>query len=138
MTLLAATQCHVPPPGRPPIASRTSRALVGGVLVALAGPALHASSIGSGEPPARPLVSAAQEGTHAAQAPRSCFCGHVSGVRLVQAAAGVAQSYEFTVRMRDGSTRMSSSPTVDGWQVGDAVILIGGEPRVGSSPAAAI
>lgn len=54
-------------------------------------------------------------------------CGVVEGIRHVAAAQGLAASYEFSVRLPDGSLRHSSDPRPGQWQVGDRMQLLGGE-----------
>jgi hypothetical protein len=57
---------------------------------------------------------------------RSCdACGQVQTIRRTDPASGLPV-YEFTVRMRDGSTRDSSQATRGRWIEGDRVIVIGG------------
>ena len=57
---------------------------------------------------------------------RTCAsCGIVQRIRRIDPATGLA-SYEFTVRMRDGSTRDSTGATRGQWLEGDRVMLIGG------------
>lgn len=58
------------------------------------------------------------------------LCGVVEHIRMVDHGVHAAASYEFTVRMRDGSMRMSPSASLDGWRSGDRIMLIGGAPRV--------
>lgn len=57
---------------------------------------------------------------------RSCStCGFMHAIRRTDPATG-QPSYEFSVRMRDGSTRESNGATVGRWIEGDRVMLIGG------------
>lgn len=57
---------------------------------------------------------------------RSCeACGLIETIRRTDLATGLS-SYEFTVRMRDGSTRASSQATRGRWSEGDRVVVIGG------------
>ena len=74
----------------------------------------------------------ADDGQGAAQArvrPRCEGCGIVEAIRHFAPAAGVPAGYEFTVRMRDGSTRVSSDADAARWRIGDAILLIGGARR---------
>ena len=41
------------------------------------------------------------------------------------------ESYEFTVRLRDGSIRVSSDASRAKWRAGDNIMLIGGTNPVG-------
>ena len=57
---------------------------------------------------------------------RGCeSCGVVQTIRRTDGAGGLA-SYEFSVRMRDGSMRNSTELTRGRWREGDHVLLIGG------------
>lgn len=57
---------------------------------------------------------------------RTCdSCGYVQAIRRTGADTGPT-AYEFTVRMRDGSTRDSTAASRGSWAEGDRVILIGG------------
>jgi hypothetical protein len=60
---------------------------------------------------------------------RCAGCGVVENIRRIEATALVPVSYEFTVRLRDGSSRTSSNATATSWRVGDGIMLRGGEPR---------
>jgi hypothetical protein len=42
------------------------------------------------------------------------------------AVGALPATYEFTVRLRDGSTRLSSDASQSNWRAGDAIMLIGG------------
>ena len=54
-------------------------------------------------------------------------CGVVAGIRPLAAAAGAPASFEFTVRLRDGTLRTSTTSVQGSWRVGDGIILIGGD-----------
>lgn len=63
-----------------------------------------------------------------AQARRRCeSCGFVESIRHIQQVGNVPGTYEFTVRLKDGSARTSSDPSASRWQAGDRVMLIGGK-----------
>lgn len=51
---------------------------------------------------------------------RCATCGFVVGIREVQPAG-----FEFTVRLRDGSVRISKSASRGTWHIGDPVMLMG-------------
>ena len=51
--------------------------------------------------------------------------GVVETIRRVEHGSSVPASFEFTVRMRDGTTRTSSSASVSSWRSGDRIMLIG-------------
>jgi hypothetical protein len=52
--------------------------------------------------------------------------GVVEAIRRVEHGSTVPASFEFTVRMRDGTTRTSSSASASSWRSGDRIMLIGG------------
>jgi hypothetical protein len=53
-------------------------------------------------------------------------CGVIESIRHTAATGGVLASYEFSVRLRDGTLRHSSDPQAGQWQVGDRMQLISG------------
>ena len=58
---------------------------------------------------------------------RCTSCGIVESVSRVDAGPGAAsESYEFTVRMRDGTARVSRMDSAADWRSGDRIMLIGG------------
>ena len=52
--------------------------------------------------------------------------GVVEAIRRVEHGGVVPASFEFTVRMRDGTRRTSSSASASRWRTGDRIMLIGG------------
>lgn len=52
-------------------------------------------------------------------------CGVVATIRRIEPVGGLLATYEFTVRLRDGSTRVSSAASQSKWRVGDSIMLIG-------------
>src|SRR5689334_15732784 len=54
-------------------------------------------------------------------------CGVVESIRPLPATDGVADGYEFTVRLRDGSLRTSTTTGRASWRVGDRILLLGGD-----------
>jgi hypothetical protein len=52
--------------------------------------------------------------------------GVVEEIRRVEHGDGEAASFEFTVRLRDGTTRTSQSASAYKWRSGDRIMLIGG------------
>ncbi len=52
---------------------------------------------------------------------RCATCGVVVGIR-----ESPSSGFEFTVRLRGGSTRISNAATRGTWHIGDAVMLMGG------------
>ena len=57
---------------------------------------------------------------------RCAACGVVQTIRRVDAAGVMPASYEFTVRLRDGSTRVIPDASQAIWRAGDSIMLIGG------------
>lgn len=53
-------------------------------------------------------------------------CGVVEAIRPLSTVAGASGTFEFTVRLRDGSLRISIAQGQGSWRVGDRVILMGG------------
>ena len=51
---------------------------------------------------------------------RCASCGFVVGIRELQ-----PTGFEFTVRLRDGSVRISKAASRGSWHIGDAVMLMG-------------
>lgn len=62
-------------------------------------------------------------------------CGVIEGIRFSEAEGDVPGSYEFSVRLPDGSLRRSSDPRPGRWQVGEQMQLLGGD-RTWSAPGA--
>jgi hypothetical protein len=54
-------------------------------------------------------------------------CGVIEAIRLHEASADAPQSWEFAVRLPDGSLRLSRDPQPGRWKVGDQMQLIGGD-----------
>lgn len=65
-----------------------------------------------------------------AVAPRARFrcttCGVVEAIRRIEPDGSTPASFEFTVRLRDGSIRTSISASAANWRSGDQIMLIGG------------
>ena len=99
---------------------------------ALLGLTLH---FGNGpEHPAAPEALVSPGGAEVAgaqtQARSRCgSCGTVAAITRHEPTAARAAFYEFTVRLRDGSTRVSSMASPFTWKVGDKIMLLGGETR---------
>jgi hypothetical protein len=75
-----------------------------------------------------PPVAGAAEPAVKTRARKRCeaACGVVEAIRQIDPVGVLPASYEFTVRLRDGSTRLSSAATQGKWRAGDAIMLIGG------------
>ncbi len=72
---------------------------------------------------AAPILEAGK----AAKARAVCAsCGVVETIRRFEPVGDLPAGYEFTVRMRDGSARVSSIASSNKWQIGDTIMLIGG------------
>jgi hypothetical protein len=97
------------------------------VAIALAAGAAALFTMQAGEAAATATpVDARQDATPKGGRDRRCDdCGLVQTIRRTNPASGLPV-YEFTVRMRDGSTRDSSQATRGRWIEGDRVIVIGG------------
>lgn len=52
-------------------------------------------------------------------------CGVVESVLRLEQAAGMPAAYEMTVRLRDGTSRISSIANNAQWRAGDRIMLIG-------------
>jgi hypothetical protein len=50
----------------------------------------------------------------------------IQAIRRIEPVGDLPATFEFTVRLRDGSTRISSSTTQDKWRSGDRIMFIGG------------
>ena len=58
-------------------------------------------------------------------------CGVVQAIQHIDALGDTPESYEFTVRLHDGSTRVSTEASQAKWRAGDNIILIGGTNLAG-------
>ena len=52
--------------------------------------------------------------------------GVVERIRRIEHGGSQPATFEFTVRMRDGSARTSSGTSASKWRTGDRIMLIGG------------
>jgi hypothetical protein len=72
------------------------------------------------------------EGGGKARARTRCdACGVVEAIRRIDPVGDLPAAYEFTVRLRDGSTRLSSNASQASWRAGDNIMLIGGANPAG-------
>lgn len=84
--------------------------------------ALHPSLwFAAPQPAAAPLAEAADVARSHCER-----CGVVLGIRALELVAGTPASYEFTVRLHDGSLRTSTTVGKASWRVGDNILLVGG------------
>ncbi len=73
------------------------------------------------------LLPPAAAGSVAPRARARCTtCGVVKAIRRIEHGGGMPASFEFTVRLRDGSTRTSTTDSAANWRSGDRIMLIGG------------
>jgi hypothetical protein len=71
-------------------------------------------------------AQAADRGKARAQRTRCATCGVIQAIRRIEPTGDLPAAYEFTVRLHDGSMRISSSATQDNWRSGDRIMFIGG------------
>ncbi len=57
---------------------------------------------------------------------RCVGCGVVESIRALDATGGLPAQFEFTVRLRDGSARVSRTIGRGTWHAGDRIILMAG------------
>jgi hypothetical protein len=82
---------------------------------------------GAQEAPAEAAAVSAAEEEPTARVRRRCdTCGVVQAVRRIEHGGSTPASFEFTVRLRDGSTRTSTADSAAKWRSGDRVMFIGG------------
>lgn len=75
----------------------------------------------------RALPATVPEGAGKARIRSRCQgCGVVESIRRVEPVGNEPAGYEFTIRLRDGSTRVTSDATPAQWRIGDSIMLIGG------------
>jgi hypothetical protein len=79
------------------------------------------------QPPAEAAaMPAAAETVAPRERARCATCGVVEAIRRIEHGGSTPASFEFTVRLRDGSTRTSSTASAANWRTGDRIMLIGG------------
>jgi len=59
-------------------------------------------------------------------------CGVVESIRALEPAGKLPAAFEFTVRLRDGSLRVSRTVGRGTWRAGDRIMLMGGTGPSGS------
>jgi hypothetical protein len=120
------------PPARRPAASwgeaLSAAALTGLAVGSAVAALLTAYSLPAAPPGDAPSIAAAVvpavDGT-----PKRCErCGVIQALRPVSDCAGRAGSYEFTVRMHDGTLLRVENAQAGRWKVGDRIQLVGGSP----------
>ena len=72
-------------------------------------------------------LTVAQSGDGQARVKSKCDeCGVIQSMRRVAAVGNSPATYEITVRLRDGTTRVNSDASPANWCPGERMILIGG------------
>lgn len=56
-------------------------------------------------------------------------CGIVEAIRTIDGIDGQPATYEFTVRLKDNSTRTSVTASAAQWRVGNRIIVMGGSGK---------
>ncbi|MBE7369510.1 hypothetical protein [Ramlibacter pallidus] len=132
--------------GAPPawwagLTARHSRPLAVGAVVGAFGAVLAAFALWPEAAPQMPSSPRATAPTGTQLHPqllppraRCETCGVIESIRQIEAKGDAAASYEFAVRLPDGTLRYSRDPQPGRWQVGDAMQLIGGGRAWSSSP----
>jgi hypothetical protein len=73
-------------------------------------------------------AAGAQRPPAAAAAKTKCpACGFVASVRRLKARGDIPETYEITLRLRDGSTHVLTEATPGNWRRGQRVVFIAGE-----------
>lgn len=75
--------------------------------------------------PDLPDPAAASEEAQDRPKTRCHGCGEIESMRQLASAGNLPPTYEITVRMRDGSTRVHHDPSPANWRTGDRVVVIG-------------
>jgi hypothetical protein len=57
---------------------------------------------------------------------RCTTCGVIENILVTEGSDGATLSYQFEIRMQDGSLRHSSDTRPGNWQVGEGIQLLGG------------
>lgn len=102
------------------------------VLMALASLPRAAWTLGTRTSPVSAAVTAPAAAAPDAPQPtarlRCAHCGVVELIRRMEPSAGQPADYELTVRLRNGSARVSTivAATASAWAVGDPIMLLGG------------
>jgi hypothetical protein len=74
---------------------------------------------------AQPVAAAERVAAPVARA-RCVGCGVVESIRRMEATAQLPAQFEFTVRLRDGSARVSHTADRGTWHPGDRIMLMAG------------
>jgi len=90
----------------------------------------HAQRLGE-EPVPETAASPDQDAARARVRTRCAACGVIQAIRRIAPVGDRPESYEFTVRLRDGSIRLSNNASRAKWRAGDNIMLIGGANPAG-------
>lgn len=105
---------------RPLAVAAVAAALVSGALWFSAGPPAPAAGALVPLRSAEPAPDAQPDERGDVRRGRCASCGFVVGIRELQ-----PTGFEFTVRLRDGSMRISKAASRGTWHIGDPVMLMG-------------
>ena len=72
-------------------------------------------------------IAAPQAAVHTRQC---ASCGVVERIRRLEPVGNLPAAFEFTVRLRDGTSRVSSSSGQGSWRTGDRIMLMGGAAAI--------
>jgi hypothetical protein len=101
----------------------------GGVLAASAAALALSLGLGGDDATLAPVaVPLAQVAADLAQRPLFVANGVVETIKEMRGAGGGARQFEMTIRMRDGTMRVSHETGNASWRAGDAIRLIGSPP----------
>ena len=92
---------------------------------------LHKSSAAAPDNDAQAAVSGLPDAGELRPAAKCAECGVVESTRRVAQDGGLPALHEITVRLRDGSIRVSSQVNPAQWRIGERIILIDGTGRRG-------
>ena len=76
--------------------------------------------------PDLPDPAAAPEQTQARPKTRCHECGEIVSMQQVMASGDSPETFEITVRLRDGSIHVTSDPTPAAWRPGDRIVFMRG------------
>ena len=93
---------------------------------------LHKSSATASDNDAQVAVSGLPDAGELRPAAKCAECGVVESTRRVAQGGNLPALHEITVRLRDGSIRVSSQVNPAHWRIGERIILIEGAARRGA------
>jgi len=90
-------------------------------------PDLSGNAVQSQELASVPVMPAAPDEEAPARSRTRCdICGVVQAIERIEGSGDTPASFEFTVRLRDGTIRTSRIASAAKWRSGDHIMLIGG------------